>query len=43
MVTINVATKKFTELDCSVCKEIVVNEKTLTNIMNYPSKANLIS
>ena len=43
MVAINVATKKFTELDCSVCKKIVVNEKTLTNIMNYPEKENLIS
>lgn len=38
MVAVNVATKKFTELDCSVCKEIKVRDNQLMEILLYLEK-----
>ena len=38
MVAVHIATKKFTELDCSVCKEIKVSDNQLIEIICYPEK-----
>ena len=38
MVALNIATKSFTDLDCSICKEVKVVDRQLTEILRYPNK-----
>lgn len=39
MVALNIATKGFTDLDCSICKEVKVADRQLTEILRYPDRS----